>query len=349
MMHDCADDQIVLRQELSSYLETQGLSSLTVLGTDIFRLLHAPGKLLSPSPPASRRIPLGFWAVLPLFIARYCQPAAPPLVMQRVALACELLHCALDYYDEIEDDDLSAERQDLGDGRLLNAATTLFVLSRRILASLVPSLLSYERYSQLTELVDTELLLAMDGQHRDILVEQRDMSDMDPEECVLIAEAKAGTLVRLVCRLAACAVDARDEVVHLFAQFGLHLGIAFQLENDAHDLEVALSSSPTDKPLTCKSDLIRQKKTLPVILAAMQYAQLQKCSSVADRNIQAEQDSSVWNQAYADAIQASLAGASYHRECIKNLVPRLEAVQGVPLPPVLRWLLGLDENEEMPS
>ncbi len=172
-MHDCADDQIVLRQELSSYLETQGLSSFTVLGTDIFRLLHAPGKLLSPSPPASRRIPLGFWAVLPLFIARYCQPAAPPLVMQRVALACELLHCALDYYDELEDDDLSAERQDLGDGRLLNAATTLFVLSRRILASLVPSLLSYERYSQLTELVDTELLLAMDGQHRDILVELR--------------------------------------------------------------------------------------------------------------------------------------------------------------------------------
>jgi len=65
-----------------------------------------------------------------------------------------------------------------------------------------------------------------------------------------------------------------------FAEFGLLLGIAAQLDNDSHDLyyllqDVIPSILPEDAGATSrstKSDLVRGKKTLPIVLAAAEIA-----------------------------------------------------------------------------
>jgi len=329
-----------LRYDLLYFLEESRLAADTPLGADIRCLLEAPGKLLSPT-PTSVRIPRGFWALLPYSIGYYCQPDAEPALLLRVAVSCELLLCALDYFDELEDDDQSAERSLLGDGRLLNAAYTLSVLSRRALSTLPLPLVTTAQREQLLNLVDEALLIAVQGQHQDLLAEKRELAAVSPEECLTIATAKGGILLRLVCHLATLAANASDEVSAGFAQIGEHVGTAFQIENDIHDLETLLTASSSATSASGKSDLTRAKKTLPTVFAAQQYAALQQSSSPVDKERQEfQQDTSLVRRAYEDAIAASLGCAVHLRREAQTLLLRIEEQQGCPLPNVLHILLG---------
>jgi len=327
----------MLCQDLALLLEAHGLSAASPLGADLLCLLAAPGKLLSPTATSSR-IPQGFWALLPYTMACYCRPDTEPALLLRFAISCELLLCALDYFDELEDDDQSPERKALGDGRLLNAAYTLSVLARRALSTLPPSLIEPARRDQLLDVVDEQLLVAVQGQHQDLLAEGRELADVSPEECLATDTAKAGALLRLVCRLATLAVDASGEVSDCFAQVGEYIGTAFQIENDTHDLEMLLSSSGESG----KSDLARAKKTLPAVFAARQYATLQLSFSPADSEIQEpQQHATLLQRAYQDAIAASLGCAVYLRKEAQTLLQHIEEFEGRPLPRELHILLGI--------
>ena len=335
-----AQTQNALRHDIASFLDEHGFSPASTLGADMLCLLRAPGKLLSPT-PISTRLPQGYWALLPLTLAHYCQPEADSALLLRVAVACELQMCALDYFDELEDDDRSAERRQLGDGRLLNAAYTLSVLARQALATLSPSLLALPKRLQVLAVMDEELLVAVQGQHRDLLMEAYSMSDVTPEECLDIATAKAGALVRLVCRLAVTAVDASDEVMRCFSQVGEYIGTASQIENDAHDLEGQLSPAE----MNGKSDLARAKKTLPILFAAQQYASLQYSRSSSDSERQEQQDDLVLlKRAYEDAIAAALGCAIYLRKEARRVCLHIEELLGRPQPHELHILLGIETH-----
>jgi geranylgeranyl pyrophosphate synthase len=273
-----------------------------------------------------------------LTVSRYCQPTADPALLLRVAVSCELLLCALDYFDELEDDDDSAERRLLGDGRLLNAAYTLCVMARRALSTLPAALIAPAGRDRLLDVVDEELLVAVKGQHQDLLSEGRALAEISPEECLSTDMAKAGALLRLVCRLATLAVDAPEEVIDTFARIGEHIGAACQIENDTHDLEGQLSSSGESG----KSDLAKGKKTLPIIFAAQQYAVLQQSLPPADREKQEPSDASLLSRAYDDGMAAALGCAVYLRREAQSLVPRIEAQLGMPLPQELSILLGIE-------
>ncbi len=105
-------------------------------GEDAGIALAAPGKLLSTATP-SKRIPQGFWGLLPHEVAQYCATSSQDTPrISRLAVACELLLCALDFFDELEDNDSSETRTALGDGRLLNCTTALYQEALQILAEL---------------------------------------------------------------------------------------------------------------------------------------------------------------------------------------------------------------------
>src|SRR5439155_16041161 len=115
--------------------------------------------------------------------------------------------------------------------------------------------------------------------------------DLTQEECIEIAAAKAGALMRLACRLGALCAGADDVLCELFSELGELLGIAHQLDNDAHDLYYLLQSETSAVPpaqaeditRSIKTDLVRQKKTLPVVLAARVNSSLQKASAPVDK------------------------------------------------------------------
>lgn len=332
-----AGEQAILREDLRAWLAR--VQARYAWGVDAGVALAAPGKLLPDGPAPSIRIPAGFWALLPYTVAAYCtgSPREDTPHIRRLAVACELLLCALDYFDEIEDDDPSDVRRTLGDGRLLNCATALLVEGLQSLAELDASLCSTPP-ANLTNIASAELRQAMSGQHLDLLAEQRPLDGFDPDESVVIASAKSGTLCRMVCRMATAMVGASDEISELFAQIGTHIGIAAQIENDLHDLEPELSADGA--PTLGKTDLARSKKTFPLVLLAQHS--LKPSASSADIPVDEGQEQALQLLAYRNVLQQALGGAIVHRLAAASLVERIEQLRGATFSPELRLILGID-------
>jgi geranylgeranyl pyrophosphate synthase len=309
-------------------------------GADVRIALAAPGKLLATATP-SKRIPQGFWGLLPHEVAQYCATSSRDTPrISRLAVACEFLLCALDYFDELEDNDSSETRTALGDGRLLNCATALYQEALQILTELDDEAGSSSATSpRLMGIASAELRRAMSGQHLDLLSEHRLWDGFAPETCIEIIEAKSGTLCRMVCRLACAVVGASGQLATLFAELGTDVGIAAQLENDIHDLESELQS-PNGAASPQKTDLLRSKKTFPLVLAYQ--ATLQKQSPPADIATYEGQDQQWTFQVYEDAIQQAWATAIFYRLSAAVLTQPIEQLRGKVFPPKLHAILGID-------
>ena len=114
---------------------------------------------------------------------------------------------------------------------------------------------------------------------------------------------------------AQCA-GASDELCAKYAEFGELLGIAAQLDNDCNDLYYllysqgwALSSEEIVRTSNMmKSDLVRGKKTLPIVLAAEEIAKTQGASTanMQDALQQAATLSDTENEAYMRAFREGI-------------------------------------------
>lgn len=235
--------------------------------------LSSAGKLLSrpadAGTPSAPHRPAGAWPLLTLLVAQSLSPAMEPDVAACAAVATECLMCALDLLDDVEDDDRSAVVEELGEARALNASTALLMLAQRsLLDTSYPDPLSGPPRLH-SALVDA-VLVAAGGQHRDLLAESRTVASLTEEECIDIAAAKAGALMGLACLLGALCAGATEDLCKQYAKLGQLLGIAHQLDNDAHDASAAMEEALPAAPghAAIKSDLRRAKKTLPFVLAA---------------------------------------------------------------------------------
>jgi len=240
------------------------------LKADITCALQGPGKLLA-RPEAS---PLqGTWGLLPFHLSHYLAPALPLPVATLVGVTVECQICALDLLDDLEDDDQTATLLRLGRRRTLLVTTALQMLALQALAALkgrIPPRRQYRLFATLNRL----MLEAVTGQGRDLLTERRLPQELTVQECLEIASQKAGSLMCMACSLAAIAAGADEATIEQWAELGRVLGIAHQLDNDAHDLYDLLRDhfSPLEgmaaSRVSTKSDLRRGKISLPIVLAA---------------------------------------------------------------------------------
>src|SRR5205814_5186968 len=119
---------------------------------------------------------------------------------------------------------------------------------------------------------------------------QRSVHDFTLEEYLEIVSAKSGSLFRLACRLGVVCADGDEQTYEQFSELGKLLGIAHQLDNDCHDLYHLIQvefSAPTDSESALsqgKSDLLRGKKTLPIIFAAQRGYIIQDMDSLTSEN-----------------------------------------------------------------
>jgi len=280
---------------------------LTVLEADIradvLYALEAEGKLLSlerkPEGVAQTAHIIGSWPLLTFLTAQMLRPEIDLAYASSVAVATECFICALDLLDDVEDDDQTPIVQALGIARTLNVSTTLLMLAQKALLSLIRYSVPTERIVLLMDTVQACALTATAGQHRDLLAEQRPAQDFTQADCIEIARGKAGSLMKLAFLLGAICAEADERTCEQFSTLGEHLGIAHQLDNDAHDLYYLLqgafsgevsNSSPTAtnsaQQRSKKTDLVRGKKTLPVVLAAHDEAALQGNAGQADEQKQ---------------------------------------------------------------
>ena len=239
------------------------------------RALQAEGKLLTSSYDngSSRRVS-GSWALLTYLGAQMLNAEVHSALTADVALGIECIVCALDLNDD-----------------LLDADVALVDVPRLALVSSVLQQLAFICVEQvpfpalratLIETLNTGFLEVQAGQYLDLRSEQHAAStelDQGVKECIALASAKGGRLMQLACQMASmCATERgnQSEQGRLFEQFGLMLGTAHQLDNDARDFErvispllIATSSSSAGR---VKSDVERGKKTLPIFLALYSQA-----------------------------------------------------------------------------
>jgi len=240
------------------------------LRDDVFHAFKEPGK-----PFASPDGPRFSWAMITLLVAQGISPNVNPRLAGDVAIAVEIFMCALDLIDDIEDDDRTTIVQAIGPARVLNVAIALLMLAQKVLLSLVNEAINCGLILSLLNTLVVSFLKSVNGQHLDILLENTKFSDIDEKDSIRMVDIKSGSLMSVVMELGALCAGAEREICDKFAECGRLLGIACQLDNDSHDLYELVCSMEqlgpersSQKPI--KTDLIRGKKTLPIVIASMQ-------------------------------------------------------------------------------
>ncbi|MGH3279998.1 MAG: polyprenyl synthetase family protein, partial [Trebonia sp.] len=109
--------------------------------------------------------------------------------------------------------------------------------------------------------LSTAVTRLITGQGEDLAFEER--GDVTLPECVEMAGDKTAALMACACTIGAVHVGAPPEIAMGLAEFGGHVGLAFQLTDDL--LGIWGATAVTGKPV--RADLRARKKSLPVVAA----------------------------------------------------------------------------------
>lgn len=175
-------------------------------------------------------------------------------------VAVEMIHNFSLIHDDIMDGD--AERR----GRPTvwhEYGVPAAILAGDLLLAQAPLMLdgSSDAYREATRLLSHAVSRLAAGQMADLALEGR--SQANPDEALAVAADKTAALVACACELGALLAGASRKAMRRFNQFGLHLGLAFQIADDI--LGIWGDPRRTGKPVG--SDLRSRKGSFPVTAA----------------------------------------------------------------------------------
>lgn len=184
------------------------------------------------------------------------------------AAAVELLHNFSLIHDDVEDDSpLRRGRPTLwknwGVPQAINTGDVLFTLSHLALLRLQPALAA-EHVLQAAQIFHHTCLALTQGQYLDMLYENS--RSLPVEDYWPMISGKTASLVAACTRLGALIGQADETRQQAYHDFGLYLGLAFQIQDDM--LGIWGSAETTGK--SAASDLISGKKSLPVLFGLAQ-------------------------------------------------------------------------------
>jgi geranylgeranyl diphosphate synthase type I len=182
------------------------------------------------------------------------------------AAAVELGHNFSLVHDDIEDGDRERRHRPTvwavhGVPQAINTGDMLFSLSRMALHRLTDLGFSDAKVLRLMRLYDETCVALCEGQYIDIATSESD-DRMSVELYFDMIGRKTAALIAGSIEAGAILATDDDEVIRRYRAFGWALGIAFQLNDDLLGIwgqEQATGKEPTD--------LLRKKKTLPLIYA----------------------------------------------------------------------------------
>lgn len=178
------------------------------------------------------------------------------------AVAVEILHNFSLIHDDIMDhDDLRRGRPTIHKKWDENVA----ILSGDLLAAVAFKALSHgpaARLPQMTRVFSEGFIQLCEGQALDKEFEAR--PSVSEREYLHMIALKTAALFRVSAQLGAMAGGAPPKLEKALSDFGHHLGMAFQIQDDW--LDISANEEMLGK--TIGSDLIEHKKTYPTILAS---------------------------------------------------------------------------------
>ena len=185
-----------------------------------------------------------------------------PVLALPAAVAVELVHNFSLLHDDVMDNDVERRHRP--------TAWTVFGVPAAILAGDALLTLAIEiarrdsrpdLFGDVVACLNEAVQQLIVGQSDDVDFERR--TDVSLPECLAMAAGKTGALMRCASSIGAIAVGADAATVAALAEFGDHLGLAFQLVDDL--LGIWGSPAVTGKPAL--ADLRARKKSMPVVAA----------------------------------------------------------------------------------
>lgn len=203
----------------------------------------------------------------PLFCLLACECLGAPYEKALpAAAAIELLHNFSLIHDDIEDGDrLRRHRPTLwtltGIPHAINAGDALFALAQREMLQLGARGAPAERVLRAAEIFQKTCVRLVEGQYLDMCAEREAQSNLATYKQMIGRK----TAALLGASTAIGAAVASDDIrqIQRFHDFGLELGLAFQMTDDI--LGTWGDPEVTGKP--AGADLRRRKKSLPIVLA----------------------------------------------------------------------------------
>lgn len=215
----------------------------------------APGKRLRPA----------------LVFAAYeaVSGGAPGPSLADAACAVEMVHCFSLIHDDlpaIDNDDLRRGRPTchkvFGEALAILAGDALFALAFQALSAPLPDVSLSARISAVAELArasGSDGLVG--GEVADVLAEGKALGVV---EIAQIHNRKTGALFAASAKIGALFGGAEATVAQRFSEYGLHLGLAFQIADDVLNEE----ATPEQLGKAAGSDRDRGKATYPALLGA---------------------------------------------------------------------------------
>lgn len=198
------------------------------------------------------------------------------------AAAVELIHNFSLIHDDIEDNS-SLRRgrptvwKNWGEAQAINTGDSVFALANMSLMNLEKTL-SADIAHQAGKLFHATCLHLTQGQHLDILFENRDMVSL--EEYWQMVGGKTAALLAFSMEVGALCASVPDDIQSNYRDFGHYLGLAFQAQDDI--LGIWGNQDQIGKSNT--GDLITGKKTLPVLFGLAQKKEFYECWSAGSIN-----------------------------------------------------------------
>jgi geranylgeranyl diphosphate synthase type I len=184
------------------------------------------------------------------------------------AAAVELLHNFSLIHDDIEDNGTMRRGRvalwvKWGMQQGINAGDIMFTLARMAMLP-VAELVSESVAINAMRLFDETCIDLTRGQYLDISFEKRKQVSLD--EYLTMVSGKTAALLACCTKLGAIVAQASNEDISAFGNFGQKLGLAFQMQDDL----LGIWGDPKLTGKSVASDLISEKKTLPILYAIEQ-------------------------------------------------------------------------------
>ena len=175
-----------------------------------------------------------------------------------MAVVIELIHTATLLHDDVVDESTTRRNQDTANELWGNAASVLvgdFLYSRAFEILVEPNSMSIMRIlSKATnQIAEGEVLQLINIRN----------ANVSQTKYFNVIEQKTARLFEAACKIGALLSDSSEKTINSLGDFGLHLGIAFQIIDDALDYE----SNSTTMGKEVGDDLSEGKITLPMIYA----------------------------------------------------------------------------------
>jgi geranylgeranyl diphosphate synthase type I len=180
------------------------------------------------------------------------------------AAAVELLHNFSLIHDDIQDDSPTRHGRPTvwiiwGRANAINAGDALFTLSYIALQGLTTRSVTPETTLKVWHIFSQTTLELTRGQHLDMRFERQ--TTITTDQYLSMIRGKSAALVSACAQIGALIGSGDDDVAEHFCEYGLNLGISFQIRDDI--LGIWGDSSITGK--SAATDVLSRKKSLPVL------------------------------------------------------------------------------------